>query len=216
MQSAPTAENSRKFSKIVRATALAATCLCSFPALAQEAGTEEEASGLREITVTARKRVEDVQDVPIAVTGIDGEDLEDRFVPDIRSVAKYMPNVQLGQVQFSGATLSASIRGLTFSDIERSFEPAVATSIDGIFLASNTGALIDMFDVESIEVLRGPQGTLFGRNTIGGIINVRRSRPTGELGAKLSATIGSYGRKDFKAVLCWRSRLGYSPSTRTQ
>jgi iron complex outermembrane recepter protein len=201
MPNTPNAGTKHRFSMGIKAAALAATCLCSFPALAQETVTEEADSGLREITVTARKRVEDVQDVPIAVTAIDGEDLENRFVPDIRSVAKYMPNVQLGQVQFSGATLSASIRGLTFADIERSFEPAVATSIDGIFLASNTGALIDMFDVESIEVLRGPQGTLFGRNTIGGIINVKRSRPTGELGAKLSATIGSYGRKDFKAVL---------------
>ncbi len=191
-----------RYGRVIKASALAATCLCSLPAVAQEteAQAEEGYSGLREITVTARRRVEDVQDVPVAVTGISGEALEERFVPDIRSVAKYMPNVQLGQVQFSGATLSASIRGLTFADIERSFEPAVATSIDGVFMASNTGALVDMFDVESIEVLRGPQGTLFGRNTIGGIINVRRSRPTGEFGAKLSATVGSYGRHDFKGV----------------
>lgn len=187
------------FTRLIKAMALSATCLCSFPALAEDA-PETKSGGLEEITVTARKRVEDVQDVPVAVTGISGEALESRFVPDVRSVAKYIPNVQLGQVQFSGATLSASIRGLTFADIERSFEPAVATSIDGIFLASNTGALVDMFDVESIEVLRGPQGTLFGRNTIGGIINVRRTRPTGELGAKLSATVGSYGRHDFKGV----------------
>ncbi|WP_221796609.1 TonB-dependent receptor [Aquisediminimonas sediminicola] len=173
------------------------------PAMAQEAEQTAKAthSGLEEITVTARKRVEDVQSVPIAVTGISGAALENRFVADVRQVAKYIPNVQLGQVQFSGATLSASIRGLTFADIERSFEPAVATSIDGIFLASNTGALVDTFDLESIEVLRGPQGTLFGRNTIGGIINIRRSRPTGEFGAKLSATVGAYGRNDYKAVI---------------
>jgi iron complex outermembrane recepter protein len=196
----PTHERAFKMSTALKAAALTATCLCSFPALAQTAA-EEERDGLSEITVTARKRVEDVQDVPVAVTGLSGEAIENRFVPDVRSIAKYIPNVQLGQVQFSGATLSASIRGLTFADIERSFEPAVATSIDGIFLASNTGALVDMFDVESIEVLRGPQGTLFGRNTIGGIINVRRSRPTGELGAKLSATVGSYGRRDFKGVI---------------
>ncbi len=189
-----------RFAPYVKAAALAATCLSSSPVFAQDAPTEDN-GGIADITVTARKRVEDVQDVPVAVTGLSGEALETRFVPDVRAVAKYMPNVQLGQVQFSGATLSASIRGLTFADIERSFEPAVATSIDGIFLASNTGALIDMFDVESIEVLRGPQGTLFGRNTIGGIINVKRSRPTGKLGAKLSGTIGSYGRRDLKAVL---------------
>jgi iron complex outermembrane recepter protein len=190
----------RSAARAIKLAALAATCLAAFPAYAQDAAAEEDTGGIETITVTARKRVEDVQDVPLAVTGISGEALENRYVPDVRAIAKYMPNVQLGQVQFSGATLSASIRGLTFADIERSFEPAVATAIDGVFLASNTGALIDMFDVESIEVLRGPQGTLFGRNTIGGIINVKRSRPTGELGAKVSATVGSYGRHDFKGV----------------
>lgn len=191
-----------KIGGAIRLAALAATCLVALPAYAQDTATvvEDDSGGLEQITVTARKRVEDVQDVPVAVTGLSGAALENRYIPDVRAVAKYMPNVQLGQVQFSGATLSASIRGLTFSDIERSFEPAVATSIDGIFLASNTGALIDFFDVESIEVLRGPQGTLFGRNTIGGIINVRRTRPTGEFGAKLSATVGSYGRRDFKGI----------------
>lgn len=192
----------------LRLALLSASCLIATPALAQSAApadaapaADEPQAGLEQITVTARKRVENVQDVPIAVSAITGESLENRYVPDVRAVAKYIPNVQLGQVQFSGATLSASIRGLTFADIERSFEPAVATSIDGVFLASNTGALVDLFDVGSIEVLRGPQGTLFGRNTIGGIIKVERTRPTGELGAKLSATVGSYGRHDFKAVL---------------
>lgn len=189
----------RTMSRLVKTMALGATCLCAFPALAAEA-EDAKSGGLEEITVTARKRVEDVQSVPLAVSAIGGKSLESRFVPDVRSVAKYIPNVQLGQVQYSGATLSASIRGISFADIERSFEPAVATSIDGIFLASNTGALVDMFDVESIEVLRGPQGTLFGRNTVGGIINVKRTRPTGELGAKLSATVGSYGRNDYKGI----------------
>jgi iron complex outermembrane receptor protein len=195
--------------RTVGAAALAAGCMAATPAFAEDAAIAEaqgaaagdaDNGGLEAITVTARKRVEDVQDVPVAVSAISGEALESRFVPDVRAVAKYIPNVQLGQVQYSGATLSASIRGISFADIERSFEPAVATSIDGVFLASNTGALVDMFDIESIEVLRGPQGTLFGRNTVGGIINIRRARPTGEWGAKLSATVGSYGRNDFKGV----------------
>ncbi len=198
--------NSRKLAgRALRIALLSASCMVAMPAYAEAAdaaaASADSPDGLEEITVTARKRVEDVQDVPVAVSAISGEALENRFVPDVRSVAKYIPNVQLGPVQYSGATLSASIRGISFADIERSFEPAVASSIDGIFLASNTGALVDMFDVESIEVLRGPQGTLFGRNTVGGIINIRRTRPTGELGAKLSATVGSYGRNDYKAII---------------
>jgi iron complex outermembrane receptor protein len=200
MRSAPQPTVRPRLKRALMIAALSATSLYALPAWAQDAAEDANTSGLEDITVTARKRVEDVQDVPVAVTGVSGVALESRFVPDVRAIAKYMPNVQLGQVQFAGATLSASIRGLTFADIERSFEPAVATSIDGVFMASNTGALVDMFDVESIEVLRGPQGTLFGRNTIGGIINITRTRPTGEFGAKLSATVGSYGRHDFKGV----------------
>lgn len=195
------AARSRRFHGL-KLSALAATCLWAGPALADEApaDTADTPVGIEEITVTARQRTEDVQSVPVAVSAISGAALEGRFVPDVRSVAKYIPNVQLGQVQYSGATLSASIRGISFADIERSFEPAVATSIDGVFLASNTGALVDLFDVESIEVLRGPQGTLFGRNTVGGIINIKRARPTGELGAKFSVTAGSYGRNDYKGI----------------
>lgn len=199
---ATTFSDARQSRRTIKAVALAATFLASGQAFAADAADDQVAptQGIEEITVTARKRVEDVQSVPLAVSAISGTALEARFVPDVRAVAKYIPNVQLGQVQYSGATLSASIRGISFADIERSFEPAVATSIDGIFLASNTGALVDMFDVESIEVLRGPQGTLFGRNTVGGIINVKRSRPTGELGAKMAVTLGSYNRNDYRGV----------------
>jgi iron complex outermembrane receptor protein len=123
----------------IAAAALATSLFVAAPAFAADAVDESTATtapdnGIEAITVTARKRVEDVQSVPLAVSALSGQALENRFVPDIRSVAKYIPNVQLGQVQYSGATLSASIRGISFADIERSFEPAVATSIDGIFL----------------------------------------------------------------------------------
>ncbi len=184
---------------MIRTAMLAGASLATFAAgTAQAAEAESEnKGGLEEITVTARKRVEDVQSVPIAVTGMSSESIENRFVADIRQVAKYIPNVQLGQVQFSGATLSASIRGLTFADIERSFEPAVATSIDDIFLASNTGALVDMFDMESIEVLRGPHGAR------------RRAVPSGALPARRSVQPGAAHRHQFRWHVqpCRRSLL---------
>ncbi len=176
----------------------------AFPAAAQERpqerGQRASSFSLEEILVTARQREESLQTVPVAVSALDAAFIEQSFTQEVREIEKYMPNVELGRMQFAGGALTASIRGVSFADLERSFEPAVGVSVDGVFLGSNTGAMIDMFDIESIEVLRGPQGTLFGRNTIGGTINVRRSRPTGEWGIKASATIGSYGRNDYKVI----------------
>ena len=94
-----------------------------------------------------------------------------------------------------------SIRGVSFDDVEKSFEPTVGVVIDGVFLGTNTAQLTNAFDFEQVEVFRGPQGTLFGRNTTGGTINIQRSRPTGEAGARLNATIGDFGRQEFNAVV---------------
>ena len=103
-------------------------------------------------------------------------------ITDVNSLQPLLPNVQLSRINFSGQALGASIRGISFADLEKTFAPAIGVVIDGVFLGTNTGANIDFDDLESIEVLRGPQGTLFGRNTIGGTISVRHTRPTGELG----------------------------------
>ena len=75
--------------------------------------------------------------------------------------------------------------GIGFDDLEKTFEPTVGVSVDGVFMASNSGAVVDFFDIESVEVLRGPQGTLYGRNTIAGVINIKRTAPTGEFGGKV-------------------------------
>ncbi len=153
-----------------------------------------------DIVVTARQREESLQDVPLAVTALGGEFLEQAQAAGIDSVEKYIPNVELGSHPFTGGGLSASIRGVSFGDLDRSFEPAVAVAVDGVFFASNTGALTDTFDVEQIEVLRGPQGTLFGRNTIGGVINIKRTKPTMDWGLKAKALYGSYDRVELKAI----------------
>ena len=94
-----------------------------------------------------------------------------------------------------------SIRGVVFADIEKSFDPAVGVLVDGVFIGTNTGQLLDFFDIASLEVLRGPQGTLFGRNTIGGVVNIRRTRPTGEFGGKAEVTFGNYGLFEAKGVV---------------
>ena len=145
-------------------------------------------AGLEEVIVTARKRAESLQDVPVAVTALTGGMIERGNINSVVEVAKLAPNVELIAQPFAGSALAASIRGVGLDDLEKTFEPTVAVSVDGVFYSSTAGANVDLFDVEGIEVLRGPQGTLFGRNTIGGVINIKRSKPTGEWGMRLSAT----------------------------
>ena len=167
-------------------------------------GQEDDTAGtsrLEEIVVTARKRQESIQDVPVAVTALSPGQLERGSIVSSLELGKLVPNVELHETAIGSESLSASIRGTSYDDIEKSIEPTVGVAIDGVFLASNSGGVFDLFDVESLEVLRGPQGTLFGRNTIGGVINVQRTEPTGEWGAKLEATAGDEKRTDLKAVI---------------
>jgi iron complex outermembrane receptor protein len=179
----------------------------ALPALAQEtaeaaaavAGPNADAIG--DIVVTARFRTENLQSTPLSVSAIDGGTLSKFAITDVQSVQRFLPNVQLSRINFAGNALGASIRGISFADLEKTFDPAIGVAIDGVFLGTNTGANIDFTDIESIEVLRGPQGTLYGRNTIGGTISVRRTRPTGEAGVKLHGRYGSYGTYDLDAVV---------------
>jgi len=166
-------------------------------AIAQDA---PRASLIEEVVVTARKREESLQNVPVAVTALSPSQIEQSGVQTVIDVAKLVPNVELHMVSQSGAALGASIRGMAFDDLEKSYEPTVGISIDGVFMASNSGAVVDFFDIEAVEVLRGPQGTLYGRNTIAGVINIKRTKPTGEWGLKAEGTFAKYDRQDLKAV----------------
>lgn len=163
--------------------------------------SKAEAQATDEIIVTARKRAESIQDVPVAVSAISPEQLEKGNVKRVQDLMKVTPNVVMQDMAFAGGALSASIRGLAFDDLEKSFEPTVAVVIDGVVAASNAGVDLDLFDIESIEVLRGPQGTLFGRNTIGGVINIKRTKPTGELGAKVKIGVEEDNTQDLQAVV---------------
>lgn len=156
---------------------------------------------IEEILVEARKRQESLQDVPLSVTAFDQRAIKAAYSNTIDELDRFIPNVEFSDVQFSGQSLGASIRGVSFADLEKTFEPAVGVSIDGVFLATTAGATVDLFDIEQIEVLRGPQGTLFGRNTVGGVINVRRTRPTGEMGLNATIRYGRHADREFRAVL---------------
>ncbi len=148
---------------------------------------------LEEIVVTARKRKEDLQDVGLSVSAMSQTEISRTFARDIKDLAFISPNLIIDDTsQGPGGNAAMYIRGIGVADVEKNFEPAVGVTIDGLFVGANSGAILRSLDLASLEVLRGPQGTLFGRNTIGGTINVERTRPTGELGGKLRAGYGDY------------------------
>ena len=197
------------------ATLLAATSsLISVEAFAQQAvqgsagqvntpqaAAEQPSSGIEEIVVSARFRSETLQNTPVSVSAVNASAIQNTVLTDVNSIQKLLPNVQLSRINYAGQALGASIRGISFADLEKTFDPAIGVAIDGVFLGTNTGANVDFDDIESIEVLRGPQGTLYGRNTIGGTISIRHTKPTGELGAKFLARYGSFNSLDLNGVI---------------
>ncbi len=166
--------------------ASAATVVFSLPAAAL---AQEGAAGalLEEIVTTARKRseAEAVQDVPVAVTAFGAAQIEALFVKKIEDLSYIMPNVQLESVGTFPGVQNFSIRGQGINSSIPSVDPTVGLFVDGIYLGTTYGAVIDTFDLESVEVLRGPQGLLFGRNVTGGAVVLRNARPNGEYGTRL-------------------------------
>ncbi len=157
--------------------------------------------GEGEIIVSARRRNESLQDTPIAITAITTSQLENKATANIGDLQGAAPNLLITQQNSGGAAANLAIRGLTYADIEKSQEPTVGVVVDGVFIGTSTGQYLDFFDIEQIEVLRGPQGTLFGRNTIGGVINIRRTRPTGQFGVKAEVSYGSFNTFQGRAVV---------------
>ncbi len=164
------------------------------------AGPVTQTTDPNAIIVTARRREESLQDTPVAITAINAAMLENKNSLNIGDLQGEAPNLLITQQNSGAAAANLSIRGLTYADIEKSQEPTVGVVIDGVFIGTNTGQLLDFFDIEQIEVLRGPQGTLFGRNTIGGVINIRRTRPTFETGIKAEASYAKFGTYSARAV----------------
>lgn len=155
------------------------------------------------VVVTAEKRAENVQDVPIAITAFTGENLQDKNITDLHQLSNLTPNVNLDSGSpFSGDTsvLSASIRGIGQDDFAFNLDPGVGIYVDGVYLARTIGANVNLLDVDRIEVLKGPQGTLFGRNTIGGAINIVTRDPGDTTMFEGQATFGSFNERNFNAT----------------
>ena len=156
---------------------------------------------IEEIVVTAQKREENLQDTPIAITVFTEESLEGRMINDISKLADFTPNVIFDTTTpISGLSNGAAvfIRGVGQLDFGLTTDPGVGTYIDGVYSSRAVGGVLDVVDIERIEILRGSQGTLFGRNTIGGAINITTKRPAETFGGMVEATFGEFERTDFK------------------
>jgi iron complex outermembrane receptor protein len=166
----------------------------------QVAQNTPKAPRVDSVLVTARKTEESAQDVPVAMTAINAE-LKLATVRDLRDLNGYSANVRIDSDPSRAGAASVTIRGIspTRTD-DNSFDSPIAIMIDGIYLGSLSGQVIENFDIERIEILRGPQGTLYGRNTVGGVLNAIRSRPTGEYGAKVQYTYGRWNTHEFRGV----------------
>jgi iron complex outermembrane receptor protein len=194
--------------KSFKLSLLAVLATTSLSGLAVQAFAEDTSAvvksddgGIAEMVVTARRRHESIETTPISMTAITAASLDARGTLNIGDLQGAVPNLLITQQNSGGSAANLSIRGLTYADIEKSQEPTVGVVVDGVFIGTSTGQYMDLFDIGSIEVLRGPQGTLFGRNTIGGVINIRRSKPTGEFGGKVEGSFGSYNTWSAKGVL---------------
>ncbi len=174
--------------------------LAAMPALAQDApaASAEEAAPATEgeIVVTARRREESLIDVPISMSVVSGDSLVKSGAADITALQDKTPNLTLQIARGSNSTLIAFSRGVGQQDPLWGFEPGVALYIDDVYVARPQGAVLDIFDVERVEVLRGPQGTLYGRNTIGGAVKYVTRRLGSQFKASARASYGSYNQID--------------------
>ncbi|WP_374285483.1 TonB-dependent receptor [Novosphingobium sp.] len=178
-------------------TSLVASALASFyalPAYAQDAAAVSEDDGA--IIVTARRREESLVDVPIAITALSGDLLAAKGAADITSLAETVPNVTLEASRATNSTLSAFIRGVGQQDPVSGFEQGVGIYLDDVYLNRPQAAVLDIYDVQRIEVLRGPQGTLYGRNTVGGAVKYVTKRIDDVAHLSARGTFGSYNQAD--------------------
>ncbi|HEY4548529.1 MAG TPA: TonB-dependent receptor [Pedomonas sp.] len=182
-----------------RASLLAATAaVIAMPAAGQE---QQDATGLGDIIVTAQKREENLQDVPIAITAMTSDFVQSRDMTSIDRVSGLVPNVKIETNGPSTTSSVITIRGGVQVNVALFYEPSAGLYVDGVYIAKSQGSLFDIADIERVEVLRGPQGTLYGRNTLSGAINVITRKPSGELGGRAEVSYGNYDYRRAKASL---------------
>ncbi|HSN52363.1 MAG TPA: TonB-dependent receptor plug domain-containing protein, partial [Woeseiaceae bacterium] len=156
-------------------------------------------SVLEEITVTARRREESLQDVPVAVSAFGSDLLRQLQADNLGALSANVPNLNLVQGRGSASSANVFIRGIGQPDALQTFDPGVGIYVDDVYMSRIQGALFDLYDVERVEVLRGPQGTLYGKNTIAGAIKIVSKKPADEFTGQVELLGGEYNRFDARA-----------------
>jgi iron complex outermembrane receptor protein len=158
--------------------------------------------GLEEIVVTARKVAENLQDVPVAVTAFSGLDLANQNAQRVQDVARFTPGLIIRPGNASSTSLTIALRGQAQTDVLATLDPSVGTYVDGIYWARAYGLNGSLLDIQSVQVLKGPQGTLFGRNTTGGAMLINSNDPElGEFSGRLSATYGRFDERELVGIV---------------
>lgn len=176
------------------------------PALAQDATAQAEEAGVGEIIVTAQRREERLQDTPLSITALGSESLTDRGIDNLADVSNFAPNLELhptNRPAGGGSAFAGYIRGVGTGDFQFPTDPGIGLYVDDVYIARSMGGLLSLEDIERVEVLKGPQGTLYGRNTIGGAINVVTTDPrlSGGMTGLLKVRAGMYKRADVAALI---------------
>lgn len=202
-----------KMRTLLAATGLSSLALIASPAFATDAATttaQAPDSGVGEIVVTAQKRSENIQNVPIAISAVSGQYLESRGITSIDNLGSIAPNMQVTRAPSNKTITQISIRGSVTINPAVTWEPAVGLYLNGVYIAKAQGSVFDVADLERIEVLRGPQGTLYGRNALAGAVNLIPKAPSGKFDMAVEASYGNYNYWKGKVVLDLPEWNGFS------
>ncbi|MEE4212551.1 MAG: TonB-dependent receptor plug domain-containing protein, partial [Parvularcula sp.] len=186
---------SRRVSLCCATGSLALAAALQTPASAQSEVPEADDDT---IIVTAQRREADLQDVPAAVTAISAEEITEQNIFDVTDLQYQVPNISIAAGTGTANSARIFLRGVGEDESRGAVDPAVAIYVDGIYIGRNVGALFDVVDLAQIEVLRGPQGTLYGRNASGGAIKLVSKKPDFENSMTAGLTIGNEGRVDLR------------------
>lgn len=180
----------------LRLVALAALASIGSPILAQDRKADEaEAQVLNTVVVTAQRRQERLQDVPMAATALTARELEVRGLANIADLNALAPNLQVSLTPGNSTAAQISMRGSVTTNPALFWEPTVGMYVDGVYVGKTQGSVFDLVDLERVEVLRGPQGTLYGRNTLAGAVNLVTRKPSGQFGGTAQVDLGNYNAR---------------------